>query len=343
MLKKIEPRVLIALGLCLLALRAALQTIVERRHSETDLTDFGLGVIMGIGVGLTLVGIWRLKHNRTSHLVLVIAVSLFAAACAVAPHPTSMTLNGGTVFVDDGGQGRGVPIVFVHGNGGNAEQWRAQLDHFRAHGHRALAIDLPGFGRSAPAPSGDYSLTAMAEAVDRATAKLGLKRFVLVGHSYSGAVVAQYAATHPEKVAGVVFVDAAAVVVPLNAQQQEQVTAALRANRMQVVRAMFAPMLKPSSEAVRDAVFASVDRSSNDAFIGALLSLTQWKPQELVNAYRGPRLAIVASDLETPASFQKQFPDVTSIRVAGVGHWIMLDNPDAVNSAIRDFVATLPR
>jgi pimeloyl-ACP methyl ester carboxylesterase len=340
-LNKSEPRKLIALGLGVLALRAILQTALDRRGGGSDLTDFALGAVMGIGIGMTLLGIWKVKRSPTCGVAVLIALSLTASGCSVAPHPTTIPTNVGSVFVDDGGRGRGVPIVFVHGNGGNAGQWRAQLDSFRSNGHRALAIDLPGFGRSKPSVAGDYSLAAMAEAIDGAVTGLGLQRFVLVGHSYAGAVVAQYAATHPERVAGVVYVDSAAVVLPLNAEQKEQFTAALRADRMQVVRAMFTPMLKLSSESVRDAVLASVERSSTDAFIGALLSLTTWAPQELVRAYKGPRLAIVASDLETPASFQKQFPDVETVPIGGAGHWLMLDKPDEVTAAIQKFVAAL--
>jgi pimeloyl-ACP methyl ester carboxylesterase len=338
---KSDPRALLALGLGILARRAGLQSVVDSLHPESDLTDFALGVVMGIAIGLTLLGLWWMRRSVTCGFALLLALGLGSSGCSVAPHPITIAMDGQAIHVDDGGQRRRVPIVFIHGNGGNAEQWRAQLDHFRRNGHRAVAIDLPGFGKSTPAVGGDYSLNAMAAVIDRATTEIGLKRFVLAGHSYAGAVVAQYAATHPEKVAGIIYVDAAAVVLPLTGEQQEQVKAALRADRMQMVRAMFAPMLKPSQDSVRDAVFASVERSAEDAFTGALFSLANWAPQELVNAYHGPRLAIAASDLETPFSFQKQFPDITAVRVAGAGHWLMLDKPDEVNSAIQNFVATL--
>jgi pimeloyl-ACP methyl ester carboxylesterase len=276
---------------------------------------------------------------RTITLLFISALAL--SGCTVAPRPVTLATPNGTVFIDDGGQG-GVPILFVHGNGGNSQQWRAQLDTFRAHGHRAAAIDLPGFGKSAPAADGDYSLISMANAIERATQSVKLNRFVIVGHSYAGAVVAQYAATHPEKVAGVVYVDAAAASVPLTDQQKAQFNAALRADKVAVVRSWFAPMLKPSSSSVRDRVFASVESSSTDAFIGALSSLTSWQPATLINAYTGPRLAIVAADLENPMSFDKLFPNVETVRISGAGHWLMLDKPDEVNAAIMNFVERIP-
>jgi pimeloyl-ACP methyl ester carboxylesterase len=274
--------------------------------------------------------------TRTLFCAAFLAITL---SCTVAHRPVTVPLAGGSLFVDDGGRG-GVPILFVHGNGGSSQQWKAQLEHFRS-GRRAVAIDLPGFGASTAAANGDYSLEAIANAIDRAVTAIRLDRFVIAGHSYGGAVVAKYAAMHPEKVAGVIYVDSAAGAITLSEAQQNQFLAALRADRMKVVRAWFAPLLKPSPQSVSDAVFASVERSTPEAFIGALLSLTSYDAKALVDAYHGPRLAIVAADLETPASFQKQFPAIEAVRIANAGHWLMLDKPEEVNAAIDRFLAGL--
>jgi 3-oxoadipate enol-lactonase len=244
----------------------------------------------------------------------LLLLSLFLASCASTPSAT--------------------PVVFIHGNGGSAAQWRAQVDHVRATGRPAIAIDLP--------QDGDPSLESMAAAIDRAATGLGFRRFVLVGHSYGGAVVARYASLHPERVAGVVYVDAAAVALPLTAAQESQLTAALRADKMAVVRQWFAPMLAPSREEVRAEVLASVERTPTEAFIGALLSLKAYDARTFVDAYNGPRLALAATAIETPMAFQKQFPEIETVRIANAGHWLMLDDPAAVNAALDAFLAKLP-
>src|SRR3712207_9188756 len=46
--------------------------------------------------------------------------------------------------------GEGDPVVFVHGLGANWQSWLEQLPHVARTGRRAIALDLPGFGRSAP-------------------------------------------------------------------------------------------------------------------------------------------------------------------------------------------------
>lgn len=278
--------------------------------------------------------------NPSRKLQYLVSALVMTAACAVAPQPVTVPVRGGSVFVDDGGRG-GLPIVFIHGNGGSSAQWAAQLAHFRAHGRRAIAIDLPGFGQSAPPANGDLSLDAMAAAIDDALDALHVDRFVIAGHSYGGAVVATYAAAHPEKVAGVVYVDAAASALPLTKEQKAQLTAAIHADKMAVVRVWFAPMLKASAESVQTEVLASVEKTPAGVFIGALMSLMSYDPKATIGAYRGPGLAIAAADLETPLSLQKQFPEIAVSRIAGTGHWVMLDAPEQVNAALDAFLSTV--
>jgi pimeloyl-ACP methyl ester carboxylesterase len=263
---------------------------------------------------------------------------LLAAACAHAPAAGPVTTPNGAIFVDDGGRG-GLPVLFIHGNGADSSQWEAQLAHLRKT-RRAVAIDLPGMGRSAPVANGDYSLDATASAVDAAVSAIGLQRFVIVGHSYGGAVVATYAARHPEKVAAVIYADSAASVPPMSPQMKQFVNA-LRADRMKVTHMWFAPMLKPSSQAVQDRVYATVEKSTVDAFVGALEALAGYDAKTVVNAYHGPKFVIAAADIETPASFRPQFPDFASVKITGTGHWLMLDKPDEFNAAMDKFLAAV--
>jgi len=89
---------------------------------------------------------------------------------------TDMTPGG--LFIDDRGDG-GTPVLFVHSAAGSTELWAAQLDHLRASGRRAIAIDLRGHGRSRPPADGDYSIEGMAGDIEAAADHLGLTRFVL--------------------------------------------------------------------------------------------------------------------------------------------------------------------
>lgn len=234
-----------------------------------------------------------------------------------------------------------MPILFVHGNGGNLTQWSAQLEHVRR-SRRAVAFDLRGMGLSDPPKNGDYSIAAMTDDIDAVANALHLRRFVIVGHSYGGTVVSAYAAKHPERVAAVVLADSAGQ-VRIAPQQANAFLEAMRKDKDKFVDAWWAPILKPSSERVRAAVLESAHKTPYDALAGALRDLPNADMKAFVAAYRGPRLVIGASDIEGPSSFHVQFPDVAAKKIAGAGHWLMMDKPEEFNAILDQFLVTLRR
>ena len=79
-------------------------------------------------------------------------------------------------------------MVFVHGFGGQASQWKYQLRKF-ANANRVIALDLRGHGQS-DKPAGEYTMAEIQKDLETALEVLGVKgRFVLVGHSFGGAIV----------------------------------------------------------------------------------------------------------------------------------------------------------
>jgi pimeloyl-ACP methyl ester carboxylesterase len=245
----------------------------------------------------------------------------------------------GRIRVDDGGRGAALPVLFVHGNGGSHEQWSAQLAHLRS-SRRAIAVDLRGMGASDAPADGDYSVPAMVADLEAVARSLRLERFVIAGHSYGGAVVAAYAAAHPERVAGIVFVDSAGNVTIPDAVAT-QLENALKTDKSRFVRQWFAAMLAPSGEAVRNTVLASADRTPAAALSGALLGLRSFDMRAALDAYKGPCVAIAATTIEQPASFHRQFTRCPVEPVAGTGHWVMLDKPEEVNRILDVFLASL--
>ena len=105
--------------------------------------------------------------------------------------------------------GEGIPVVFIHGLGGCWQNWLENLPRF-AESHRAIALDLPGFGRT-PMPDEPISITFFARIVDHFCEALDLGRVSLVGNSMGGFTAAETAIRHPERVDDLVLVDAAGI------------------------------------------------------------------------------------------------------------------------------------
>jgi long-chain acyl-CoA synthetase len=96
-------------------------------------------------------------------------------------------------------------IVFVHGFGGKAEQWQYQMQKF-AMDNRVIALDLRGHGLSNK-PSTGYDMPRLQLDLEAALTQLKVTTpFVLVGHSFGGAIVTEYAINHPENIEKLILI-----------------------------------------------------------------------------------------------------------------------------------------
>jgi len=89
-------------------------------------------------------------------------------------------------------------IIFLHGFGGQAIQWRYQLQKFSRE-NRVIALDLRGHGRS-DKPASSYSMEEIQSDLRAALDALEVNEpFILVGHSFGGAIASEFAFNHPER------------------------------------------------------------------------------------------------------------------------------------------------
>jgi 3-oxoadipate enol-lactonase len=110
----------------------------------------------------------------------------------------------GLAVAEDGAGGR--PVLLVHGFTGAKENLVPTAQLLAGRGWHAVAPDLRGHG-SSDAPAGDdaYRFDVMAGDLVGLADALGWDRFVLVGHSFGGALAQVVALEHPGRVAGLVL------------------------------------------------------------------------------------------------------------------------------------------
>ena len=95
-------------------------------------------------------------------------------------------------------------VVFVHGNPGSGEDWVSLLGQVGVFG-RAVAVDLPGFGRAEKPDDFDYTVDGYARHLGGVLDTLGVDRAHLVLHDFGGLWGLQWAADHPDGLASVVL------------------------------------------------------------------------------------------------------------------------------------------
>ena len=105
--------------------------------------------------------------------------------------------------------GTGPPLVLVHGLGGTIENWRALASALTVR-HHVVVPDLPGHGGSAPLPE-PCDLDSIAEALGAIADAEEMGSAVWVGHSLGGLVVVRAAVLRREAVRGVVLAAAAGI------------------------------------------------------------------------------------------------------------------------------------
>jgi len=85
-------------------------------------------------------------------------------------------------------QGKGKPVLLLHGFGASSYTWRHVEPVLIASGHRVLTLDLKGFGLSDKPFDDGYSIFDQAALVSQFIDSLGLKKLSVIGHSLGGGV-----------------------------------------------------------------------------------------------------------------------------------------------------------
>lgn len=311
---------------------------------------------------------------RKRTLLLTVALGLLAAVVAVnwtwGKMPSEPRARGeratlGDVDVRyverDGGDEQLPPVVLLHGLPGTADDFERVTPMLSAAGHRTIAPDRPGFGFS---EGGYHPLEEQLDALDGLLDQLAVRRAVVVGHSYGGTLALAYAARRPERVRGLVLVDAAAA--------GQRVGAMPRAEA-RFVQFLSLPVVEPLAHATfgQALLRASASRGADQAFApdpvddawwNRLLSVTMQRSD--LDATAGERLAAndVMKDLDAqlgeidvpavviqgdrdelvkPANgrrLARELPRARLIEVPG-GHMVPLVHPAVVAQAARSCAA----
>jgi pimeloyl-ACP methyl ester carboxylesterase len=105
--------------------------------------------------------------------------------------------------------GRGIPLVVGHGFSFAGGLYVQSLSRLASMGFRVLAVDLAGHGASTGLGPQGWGLTAYRRFLGRVLDELGVERAVFCGHSLGGRLLAELAASEPERVMALLLVDAA--------------------------------------------------------------------------------------------------------------------------------------
>lgn len=129
-------------------------------------------------------------------------------------HSKFLEIDGMQVHFRD--EGKGFPIVLIHGTASSLHTWDDWTKDLKK-SHRVIRMDLPAFGITGPNATGDYSINGYTRFFNQFIEKLKIEKFHLAGNSLGGNIAWNYAAEYPQKIEKLILVDASGL--PTNKPQ----------------------------------------------------------------------------------------------------------------------------
>jgi long-chain acyl-CoA synthetase len=220
-------------------------------------------------------------------------------------------------------------FVFIHGFGGQAAQWHYQLQKFSLE-NRVIALDLRGHGLS-DKPVNGYDMPQLIHDLETALTLSKVKgKFVLVGHSYGGAITTEYALKHPDRVERLVLMATAG---EFKLQPILRLGLSLPIWLLRIVEPFTRKWLFASPHILKQFYFQNMSR---------------WEGWEKFAALRVRTLVIRGNRdrVFERARFEKvtgSIPGAEEADIGVSGHLVMLERREAVNRAIERFTSGAER
>lgn len=260
----------------------------------------------------------------------------------------SVATSVGTIGVTEAGSAAAIPILFLHGVGSDKSVWHPQLDYFATH-RRAVAMDYPGYGDSAArigATRDDFARAALA-LLDA----LAIGQAHICGLSLGGVVAIAMAHLAPGRCASLVLADSFAV-HPDGQAIHDRSVAASEAMTMAELAAARAPSLLAASagDAVKAEVIATMGRIDPTAYRQGAAAVWLADQRARAATIAAPTLVIVGDeDRITPPALSADLaaligsaldhrPRVELVTIPASGHLANLEQPDAFNRAVDEFL-----
>lgn len=239
-------------------------------------------------------------------------------------------------------EGEQVPVVLIHGAGGNHLYWPAEIR--RLAGYQVIAMDLPGHGKSAG--RGHQSIPAYADQVMKWLQAMYLPRAIFVGHSMGGAIALQLGLNYPEYVLGLGIVATSARLRVSPQIMEETSHSTTYQNAIDhIIEWSFG---SSSPDRLKELAAQRMAETRQAVLYGDFLACQEFDLIDRLADIQIPALVICGQEDKMTPLRHVQFladhlPQARLEIVPDAGHMVMLEQPVQVAALLQDFLSSLTR
>jgi len=230
-------------------------------------------------------------------------------------------------------------IVFIHGSGGDHTVWNRQFAALKDRWN-ITAVELPGHGRSEG--TGEQDVAAYMEWVRDMMEVFAVTKPVLVGHSLGAAIALVFALKYPGLISGIVPLGGGAK-MPVN----QAILDGLKTNPASVVDMIVKfSLIKDNRERIGGPLRESLLKGDTNILYIDLVACNGLDVTGELGRIAIPALVVCGSeDKMTPPDFSRfladRIPGARLSLIEKAGHFAMLENPEAFNRVVGDFLAEI--
>jgi len=237
------------------------------------------------------------------------------------------------------------PLLFLHGLGGGHAAWDRQVGHFGRLGYRCIAWDQPGYGGTPPVEP--YTLQTVTDVLKR---HMDRDRVVLIGQSMGGFVAQEMYARFPDRIAALVLAFTSPAFGGAGGQFARQFIAARIGpldegkTMAQVANALMPSMRGTKSDpeglAHAERIMSAIPP---ETYRKAVQMLPTFDRKDQLEKIVVPTLLVAGSDdriapFAVMESMAHRIPHAEFVLLEGCGHLGPMDQPQAFNGALENFL-----
>ncbi len=246
------------------------------------------------------------------------------------------------IYVGD--QGKGMPLVLIHGFLGSSKMWEPQIDFFKNY-FRVITPDIPGFGKSTKAKS-YKSIQSIAQLLLDCLNEKKIDMFYLLGHSMGGMIVQEMAKINGSKILKLICYSTGAIgEMPGRFETIEQSRENLKKKGLESMAKNIAKtwFVKGENAKYFNACIESGKRSTLEAVDNTLIAFQKWNGIDNLKNIKNETLIVWGDqdksyNLNQIQILKNNIKNSKLVIFKGCAHNVHLEKLDQFNQTVKNFL-----